>query len=148
MEEQGKKLVFLHGECAEALFLERFARCGAGLEEIAAARPYVLAGYAAGVTGQGRAYLREEPGAEIRGLLCPAGEELLWALDQWKNLSVFIRRSVTGPDGTQLQGYFLNAEAPAPPWEGLEAELERFQAMRAENELGKCDRPPDVSLLL
>ena len=139
MEEQGKKLVFLHGECAEALFLERFARCGAGLEEIAAAQPYVLAGYAAGVTGQGRAYLREEPGAEIRGLLCPAGEELLWALDQWKNLSVFIRRSVTGPDGTQLQGYFLNAEAPAPPWEGLEAELERFQAMRAENELGKCD---------
>ena len=129
-----KNLLFLHGECIKEDFLSRFP----GLPPDS--QPYTLTGYAAENTASGRSFLRPCPESQVNGLLIFADDDLLWAMDQWKQLPLLRREELPGPKaGQSLSVYLANAApdtalAPEPS-----AELENFLRLYQENELGKCD---------
>lgn len=130
--------LFLCGECVEDLFLRRFP-VPLALEDKCTLENYALH-YVSG-----RSYLAWQEGAETAGVLCPADDSLLWAMDQWKSLPLLRREQAVGekmPKGRRLFAYFLNDELPTeqeeidPP---LEKALDIFCRQLEENELGKCD---------
>lgn len=129
--------LFLCGECAGESFLRRFP------VPLAPTGTYTLKNYALR-TVQGRSFLVPQRGEETTGLLCPAGDSLLWTMDQWKEVPLLCRRQVEGdglPEGGRLFAYFLNTTIP-PEEDGgtsLEQELDTFHRQFESNILGKCD---------
>lgn len=133
-----KNYLFLCGECMEESFQRSFPI------PLAPADKYTLKNYAL-CSVSGRSYLTWQEGAETAGQLCPAGDGLLWAMDQWKSVPLLRREQVEGenlPEQGSLFAYFLNAVLPperaesGPP---LEEALDVFRGQFEDNKLGKCD---------
>ncbi len=129
-------MLFLCGECAQTDFWLHFPF------QPDSQRPYTLPDYAVQYTGSGRAFVTPQPGAAADGILCCVSVDLLWTMDQWKQLPLLQRTALTGAateDGAAIETYLNNAAVPVPAAACSPLDWACFSTLYNENELGKCD---------